>query len=388
MAAKKYGRLFALLVFLVLGLQNTLAAGNGGGILFLDIKNQGKETRYDYLASMIKAVLLFDFAAASELRIIDQLSVEKALLERKLLMNTLGTEDALQLAQTLGADYVVSGRYQVREQEAEITVSLLEVKSKQPVNFNEQGQSENLIHAIAEQIVFRLTGKMQEFQSELYERSLISLIDEKAGSIALHTTLKEAEVFLNNELVGYTSGILRTPLKIEGLKTGRYTLRVHLPEFGVVRLPEVTFHDWQQEIEITPGKNYVVRANIEHFSYLLTRLIELVSEKFELSLTAGKESYTHTHEITFQDRKGKEIKLKADITGTIETDKVSVKTKLIYNDKEQDLEYTFPLGGSQSESGQVELVKITISTDYKYKNRATVSYLIERTDITPNMWKE
>jgi TolB-like protein len=388
MKVKKYRLLGILMFFLLTGPQSVFAAGNGGSILFLDIQNQGRDARYDYLADMIKAVLLFDFATVSELRIIDEPSVQKALLEKKLVLSGINLENALELAQTLTADYVVSGRYLVKGEQADITVTLLEVKSKQPVAYDEQGQSENLIHAIAEQIVFRLTGKMQEFQSELYDRSILSLIDEKAGSIALHTTLKDAEVFLNNELAGYTTGILRTPFKIEGLKPGRYTLRVHLPEFGVIKLPEVTFHDWQQEIEITPGKHYAVTANIEHFSYLLERLIALAAEKFELSLSSGRETHANTHELVFQDRAGNEIKLKTDVTGTIEADKVTVKTKLVYNDKEQELEFTFPLGSAQSESRQIGLVKISIAADYKYKNRATVTYSIERTDLSPNMWKE
>ncbi len=351
----------------------------------LEIKNQSKDTQYDYMENLVKAILQFDFATVKQLKLIDKTAVEKALQEQELLQCKLKLDEALNLAVSLEAEYLITGKYVMVADELEITISLYEVKTQQPVNYIEQGRSENLIHAIAEQIVFRLTGKMEEFQSELYERSLISLIDEKAGSISLHTTLKDAEVFLNDELVGITTGLLHTPFKIENLNPGMYVLRVYLPEFGVIKLPEVTFHDWQQEIEITPGKHYVAKANIEHFSYLLTNLIELVSEKADLSLAAGKENYNRSHEVVFLDRQGKEVNLTAHVTGSMEGDKVTIKAKINQNETEQEIEDICALGESKSISKKIDRVKLTITTDYKYKNKAIVSYLLERTDISANM---
>jgi len=43
------------------------------------------------------------------------------------------------------------------------------------------------------------------------------------------------------------------------------------------------------------------------------------------------------------------------------------------------------LGESKSISKKIDRVKLTITTDYKYKNKAIVSYLLERTDISANM---
>ena len=229
---------------------------------------------------------------------------------------------------------------------------------------------------------------MAEFQSELYERSLVSLIDEKAGSISLHTSLKDAEVYLNDELVDITSGLLQTPTKIEDLKPGTYVLRVYLPEFGVVKLPEVTLHDWQQEIEITPGKHYVAKANIEHFSYLLTNLVELVSEKADLSIAAGRKTYGRSHEVSFQDRQGTEIKLVLQVSAGLDKENVTVKATILQDENEQVLEETCAFGNSSSFSKQLGIIKLTITMDYKYKNNATVSYVVERTDISATMWKK
>jgi TolB-like protein len=372
---------------------SSFASKSSVTILMLNIQNQSKDTRYDYMENLIKAILQFDFATINRLKLIDKTTLEKTLKEQEMMLSTLALEDAFKLAVSLKADYIITGKYRTveseeGEEEVEITISLYETATQQPVNYIEQGRSENLIHAIAEQIVFRLSGKMEEFQSELYERSLLSLIDEKAGRISLHTTLKDAEVFLNGELVGITTGLLHTPLKIENLKPGSYVLQVHLDEFGVIKLPEVTFQDWQQEFEITPGKHYVVKANIEHFSYLLTDLIELVSEKLDLTLGGAKDNYHKTHEVLFQDRKGTEIKLTLQVAGSIESDRVTVKAKIVQQETEHEFEHTCVLGETASTTHKIGLVRLTITTDYKYKNRAALSYLLERTDISINMWKE
>jgi TolB-like protein len=388
MVKKKIGIILFSLCLLGGSLINVFADKGGISILILDIKNQSNNTQYDYLQYLIKAILLFDFATVQELAVIDTPTLEKAVQEKTLLLSNLKPEEALDLALSLNADYLLSGKYVMVKEEVEISISLLEVKTKQPVQIIEQGKNENLIHAIAEQIVFRLSGKMPEFQSELYERSIVSLIDEKPGSISLHTTLKEAEVYLNNQLVGYTTGMMLTPFKIENLKPGQYTLRVHLPEFGVIKTPEVTFHDWEQEIEITPGKNYVVKANIQHFSYLLTNLMELLAEKMELSLKTEIESKNALHEITFQDRQGKEIKVLLDFTASIEKDKTSAKAKLTYNKIGHELEAVCALGQTKNTSTDVELVKLTVSIDYKYKGKAEITYKLERKDLSPTMWKE
>lgn len=374
--------------FLLLTVLNLPALKSNVTVLLLDITNLSKDTQYDYMENLIKAILQFDFATVRQLKLVDKATLEKALQEQELLLSRLKLEQAFELAAALQAEYLITGKFRMIAGEVEITISLYETKTQQPVNYIEQGRSENLIHAMAEQIVFRLTGKMEEFQSELYERSLVSLIDEKAGSISLHTTLKDAEVFLNDELVGITSGLLHTPTKIEELEPGRYVLRVHLPEFGVIKMPEVTLHDWQQEIDITPGKHYVAKANIEHFSYLLTNLVELVSEKADLSLGAGRKSYGRAHEVVFSDRQGAEIKLTLQVTAGLETDKVAVKVKILKDETEQELEQICPFGETKSVSQQIGIVKLTVTTDYKYKNNATVSYALERTDITVDMWKK
>ena len=112
-------RLFFTVGFLLLTVLSLSARKSSVTVLLLDIKNQSKDTQYDYMENLIKAILQFDFATVRQLKLIDKATLEEAIQEQELLQSKLNLEQAIELATSLEAEYLITGKYEMIAEEEE-----------------------------------------------------------------------------------------------------------------------------------------------------------------------------------------------------------------------------------------------------------------------------
>jgi hypothetical protein len=351
-------------------------------VALLDIENRSADPRYDYLAGIVKGLLLFDLSAEPGVELVDRGELESILAEQELRLSSIteDTDKSLRIGKILGADQLLKGEYVFLGSEILLSVTLLDVTSARSVVFSDRGSTENLVHGLAEQLIRRLTGKQVRLQSEQRERSILSMQDETPGTIALHTHLVDAEIYLDEEFVGYSTGDARIPYLLEDVAPGPHRLRLHLQNFGVVKEPEITFHDWEQEVAVKPGKRHVVRAGARHFNSIIYDLMQVVREDMSLRELAADTPLLRRHEFAFVSREGESI------AGTLEIKAVQAaaafEVKVLFT--LQGAEYRFTLGSAapgneiRQEFAPLEL-RVEVEAD-------EVSYAIWRRDIRQNMF--
>ena len=290
------------------------APASGPALAVLDLENAGLDPRVDYLAGILQGLLAYDLGSVGGITLVDRRNLDSVLKERELSLSALGQDSAAAAAagKIIGADWMLSGNYVFTGSDVLLTLSLTDTASAKRIVFRDRGSTENLVHHLAEQIVLRLTGRTVTLADDTRSRSLVSLRDETPGSIALHSIIIDAEIFLDGSFVGYTTGDVRTPFVIEKVGPGAHKLRTHLDSsFGVIKLPEVSFGDWEAEVQVEPGQRLVVRDETRQFNELLYALQNLYSE----TLTAPADNLAPlsvVKELSFQDRKGQEIRVRLE----------------------------------------------------------------------------
>jgi TolB-like protein len=348
------------------------------------VENQSANPRFDYLEGIIQGILLFDLGSQEGIELVTRGDLETILREQELQLSALAGDPqaASRVGRILGADYLIKAEYVALGTEVQVTVRLLEVAGGRSLVFTERGSSENLIHALAEQVLQRLTGKTPKLQSEQKERSILSLQDEKPGKISLHSNLVDAEIFLDEEFAGYTTGDGRVPFVIDNVASGKHTVRIHLDDFGVVKEPEISFHDWEQAVEVKAGKNLVVRSNARHFNDILYKLQNLLGEEIDLSELRQQGRVERQRDASFTDRQGKRVDLRFLIDARLKENALEVRATLSYAGKAYPLELSGPVSENREVRRQVELVEAQIEAD-----SGDISYRIWRTDIQQNMFR-
>jgi TolB-like protein len=351
-------------------------------IAFLSIDNLSANPRYDYLEGIIRGLLLFDLSGAQDIEVVNRSDLDAILLEQELQLSNLAEDQnkAIEVGRILGADYLLRGEYVFLGNDVLITIRLVDVIQARSLTFSERGASENTLHGIAEQIIFRLTGREVALKSEIHDRSIISLQDEKPGSVNLFCNLIDAEIFVDGEFIGYTTGDPRVPFEIEDLSPGSHHLRIHLSDFGVVREPEITFHDWEQEVQISPGKRLVVRATIYHFSNTIYNLQQLLREDIRFRDLEGRQPVRREHDASFVDREGDPIPITLIATTRRQGDRLEYTVEVRY----QNQTYNWDLSGQIDERKDVRerigKVEVRLEVD-----SSEVSYSIWRRDIEQGM---
>ncbi len=353
-------------------------------LALLSIENQSADPRFDYLEGIIRGVLLFDLSSQPGVELVTRTDLDAILREQELQMSAVAADPqaAARVGQLLGADYLVRGEYTALGGEVQVTVRLLEVAGGRTLSFAERGSSENLLHALAEKVLQRLTGRQVALQSEQKERSILSLQDEKPGKISLHSPLIDAEVFLDEEFAGYTTGSERVPFLMEGVLPGRHRVRIHLQDFGVVKEPEITFHDWEQTVEVQPGKNHVVRSTARHFNDILYRLQELLREEVpreELSRTA---EVKRQHDVSFTDRSGRKIPVQLSLEVRRRADSLEMRAVVRYAGDEKILSLRAGAEEDRELRQAVGQVHVILELD-----SGEASYEVWRNDIQQNMFR-
>ncbi len=373
-----------LLLFCLALVPGGAALGAPVRLALLSIDNQSADPRFDYLEGIIRGVLLFDLSSQEGVELVTRSDLDAILREQELQVSavTADPQAAARVGQLLGADYLVRGEYTALGGEVQVTVRLLEVAGGRTLSFVERGSSENLLHALSEKVLQRLTGRQVALQSDQKERSILSLQDEKPGKISLHSFLIDAEIFLDEEFVGYTTGNERLPFVMEGVRPGRHRVRIHLQDFGVVKEPEISFHDWEQVVELQPGKNLVLRSNARHFNDILYRLQELLREEVtreELSRTA---EVKRQHDVSFTDRSGRRIPVLLNLEVRRQAGSLEVRAAVRYAGEEKILSLTAGAEEDRELRQAIGLVDVVLSLD-----SGEASYEIWRNDIQQNMFR-
>ena len=372
--------LLALLLLLLF----TPAFGAPVRLALLSIENQSADPRFDYLEGIIRGVLLFDLSSQPGVELVTRSDLDAILREQELQVSAVAADPqaAERVGQLLGADYLVRGEYTALGGEVQVTVRLLEVAAGRTLNFVERGSSENLLHALAEKVLQRLTGRQVALQSDQKERSILSLQDEKPGKISLHSALIDAEIFLDEEFAGYTTGNERVPFVMEGVLPGRHRVRIHLQDFGVVKEPEITFHDWEQTVEVQPGKNHVVRSNARHFNDILYRLQELLREEVPREELSRTGEVKRQHDASFTDRSGRRIPVLLSLEARRRADTLELRAVVRYDGEENVLSLTAGAEENRELRQAIGQVDVILELD-----SGQASYEIWRNDIQQNMFR-
>jgi len=385
MKIKNHGPLFnhrSILIFVLICVFPCASHALPVNIAFLSIDNLSANPRYDYLEGIIRGLLLFDLSGAQDIEVVNRSDLDAILLEQELQLSNLAEDQnkAIEVGRILGADFLLRGEYVFLGNDVLITVRLVDVVQARSLTFSERGASENTLHTIAEQIIFRLTGREVALESEQHDRSIISLQDEKPGSVNLFCNLIDAEIFLDGQFIGYTTGDPRVPFEIEDLSPGPHSLRIHLSDFGVVREPEITFHDWEEEVQIKPGKRLVVRATIYHFNNIIYNLQQLVREDIRFRELEGGALVRREHDASFVDREGNPVPITLVATARRQGDRLEYTVEISYQGRMYNWDLSGPVDERKEVRERVGKVEVQLEVD-----SSEVSYAIWRRDIEQGM---
>ena len=379
-----------------------LAAQRVPAVAVLEMANAGMDPRVDYLAGMLQGLLAYDLGTRSELALVDRRNLDAVLKEQELSLSALGqdADSAAAAGKLAGADWLLSGEYVFLGAEVLVTLSLTNTATAKRSVFRDRGGSENLVHKLAEQVFQKLTGVQAVFADPSRSRSLVSLRDETPGSVALFSPIIKAEIILDGQFVGYTVGDGTVPIILDRLSPGRHTVRVHLdPSFGVVKLPEVSFHDWEAAVDVEPGKRSTLRDGTRHLNYFLYKLIELGTGSVKAADAdsrpdAPAPKLDFAKDLGFQDRKGADVAVRFAAKPRLEGDSLTLEISLSAGPKGQGADVAsfslvVPTGEQGEKAGELTAGIVSLHATLKrYSDSWSLDWRLERTDIRQNMWSE
>jgi TolB-like protein len=353
-------------------------------VAFTSARNLSGDPRADYLGGIVQGLIAYDISRSEGITLVDRASLDKVLSELELQLTGLvdNTAAASKVGKLLGADFLLSVEFVIISGETIITAKSVEISSGRQVSFVERGSSENTVHRLSESLVEYYSGEKQSFVNPSFERSILTLRDETPGSIALHSIMRHAELFLDGEFIGYSTGSVEVPYIFDGLKPGKHTIRVHVGRgFGIVKQPQITFSDWETSVEIRPGKRIVVRDETRDFNSILYRLRELISQ--DLYYEKGKEFKTYTAKFT--DRSGKPVDVSVALVSTEKNGVLSVSSDLKVNSETKNWTLEGKAGQSTEMVQEYGKVQLKVTLDLRY-DKPRIRLYVERTDIWQNMY--
>lgn len=362
----------------------------GPRVAVLELENRSGDPRYDYLGGIVQGLLLYDLSSSGSVELLDRGSIAALLEERELSLSSIAAAQARSFEGISTADYIVAGEYVLLGTELRLTFKLVDVATSRVATFSDSGSTENLVHGLAEALVDRLTGKRPALREEGRSRSLLSLRDETPGSISLFSPLIDAQVLLDGEFAGYTTGDRRVPFIIEGVEPGEHELSTDLGgDFGVIGLPAVTFAPWREKVRVASGKRVIATDRSAHFNDGLYRIRSVLRESPKVSFNA-EGLYSTTLPFSFQDRTGTARKgrillsLKAPSgeqgqgsgTAICEFEGQTRVEQLGYS-LEADAEVQFAIG----------IAQFSIEVENSY-GRVSLDLSVERTDVYQGMHRD
>ncbi len=359
-----------------------LSAHGQATVAFLGANNKGGDPRQEYLSGIIQGILLYDLSAQKDVAVVDRAHLDDVLREQELRLSAVMDDQgkALQVGKLLGADWLLRVDYVFLGEEIQASAALTSVSTGKSTTFTERGSTENMIHALSERIILKLTGDSVTLRSPQRELSILSLQDETPGSIALYVGLIDAEVFMDGEFTGYSGQDTRTPFVIEDVSPGAHTLRIKLSRFGVVKLPEFTFHDWEQSVEVKPGKRLVVRANARQFNELIYDAMVIVDQDTAWK-TLSETPTPRKIDASFTGRDGVKVPVFIDYTAVKKGDVVRLEGSLTCGD--QKVPFTLE-STVKDEEGRVKAGLVDLRYEIR-RGYQTIGFWAARNDIWQNM---
>ncbi len=374
-------RIAALLpgLFLAISLFSQTA---GSPVAFLSLGNQTMDPRYDYLEGIITGLLLYDLSNSEGVGVVDHSNMNRIMAEQKLQLAGLleDQSEAIEFGKIIGARYLLKGGYVFLGAEVLVNISLIDVETARTSVFSDRGSTENLVHRLAEKIILKITGREVVLASDGSRRSIISFRDETPGSIALYSNLIDAEIFLDGEFTGYTTGNKRIPYILDNLSPGTHSVRIFLQGFGVASLPEIEFSDWEEIVSVKSGKQQVVRADIGTINALKYSLRKLFRDSFIVQKD-NPEDITLEEDLSFTDRGGERVNLTVKIEFRFNNGSPGAFMTINYNGTAESLSLSSIPGENTEISRTIGLVDFFLRLDNRYDYRYEVSYSAFRNDI-------
>jgi hypothetical protein len=354
-------------------------------VAFLGSENSGKDPRFDYLGPLVSGIILYDLSSSAGIALVDRTSLDAVLREQEISAG-LGKGDAAKLGAILGASHIARAEYGVIGQEVSLTLSLVDAGTAQTYAFTDRGTDENLVHALAERLVKKLTGNDAQFRSGQRKRSLLSLKDVTPGSVSLYTALQNAEIYVDGAFAGFTSGDIRVPFKAENLEPGSHTLSVKLAGFGMVKLPEVEYREWSKAVELPPGKNVAVKADIRMFSDWYYEIRKVKELDFRLRAEAGKDVKEGAVETDFVDREGVSHPVVLTYRATRDQAGGSLSATLSVDGARKPLSLACATGKKAEAAADIGPLRLSAELNARGAD-AEYGLLVERTDIQADEWE-
>ncbi len=384
---KKFTALMMLLLVLPL---TAFAQTDLPSIALLPFENMNNEQDQNYLQGIIRSLLEEDLSGSGTVQIVDRDNLEDVLEEQKLQYTGLmDEENALEAGRLLGASFILGGSYVFLGQDIFINIDLIEVETGKTRTFSQRGYRENTVHALAEKLVEYMTGRELAFQNPRGDRSILAMKQQEPGQISLYSYIIDARVYIDEEFVGYTTGDRTIPLTLE-VAPGKHTIRLHLTQnFGVVKLPEVTFSDWQEDFELLPGEKLILQDKTRHFNETLYELQQQIRDDLELKIQEGETLKEVTESASFQDRQGNRVDMELSIQWEmISQDQAAAKVLFSYNGEEHSFEYACERGKDEDFEELIGKVRLEIDLDCRSDWTWELDYSVWRTDIYQGLHRE
>ena len=388
MNTRSVGRRFLIALLLLAAVCAVPAAAQRSTVAFVTMENAGRDPAADYLAGIIEGLLLLDLSTQEDIALVERASLEEVITEQQLGLSGLAARSAevQRVGEILGADYLVTGDYVFLGEEVLMNARVVNVETAETVAFSERGRTENTVHRLAEKLVAELTGSRVSLTDPVAERSIISMRDERPGTIALYSPLVDAEISVDGEFVGYTHGDPTEPVLIEGVAPGARTVTTNLGiAFGVAELPEFDFSPWSAEVVVRPDRRTVVRDRSRALNSIIYDAIWLVSE--DEGIPAGADPLAIEHDLSFTDRSGRRIPVRLRMRAAPEPTALSVSATLEY----AGTSYDFELLANETEgfdiSEDVAKVRLELAGEWRY-GEWQLDYSVRRIDIEQGMFRE
>lgn len=380
-----------MIVFLIISPMVISAQQNPISLAVLPFENMNGNPTQDYLKGIIDYIIIEDLSGSDALMIVERDILETVLKEQQLqftgLIDEAGTIEAGQL---LGASFILKGSYVFLGQDIFINISLIDVETGSSRTFSERGYQENTVHSLSEKLLKHMTGSDFSLQKTTGERTILALEQQEPGTIELFSYIIDARVFIDEKFVGYTTGDSTVPLVME-VPPGKHIIRVHLTkDFGVLALPEVTFHDWEEYFELIPGDRIVLEDKTRHFNDRLYDIKQLLRKSIQIDLGSGEENQIG-HSVDFIDRDGQKVNMEL-LVKIKETDTPRrggiAEVSFRYQDKDYSFEYFSPHGKDIDFSEKIGLIRLDIGLECNSSYKYELDYSIWRTDVWQGMHRE
>ncbi|MBI9105675.1 MAG: hypothetical protein JEZ04_02965 [Spirochaetales bacterium] len=393
---KKILNLSIVLFILVLMVPATASAQDSGSsnegltrLALIGFENMEENGDHDYLAGLISAILREDLSDTLGIELLDRLMINSILEEQRLQISGLFEEtEAVEAGRLLGSDYLAGGSFIVIGNEVLLDVTLIDVETTKVLSFSTRGGTEDIIHAAAEKITRKLTGKNVLFRTA---DSAIPIIKQELlppGTLKLFSPLIDARIYLDDDFYGYTPGNSTTPVEME-LQPGIHTVEIDLgPNFGIVIEPEIRFEHWRKEFRIISGKTIVLEDPTRHYNDRLYRIQRVLRDSHTFYLPDSEE-YHNEWTFSFIDRKG--VPVDGSMTLHMYPDNngsAKAEVLLVYNHERK----VYNLECLKNEKIEFEetvgLIDIEIDLNARYPERVEASWDISRNDVYQGLHRE